>query len=326
MRLPVACWIVASLPAVALARPIEPVEPRLARVDLSTTFVSGPVTPEAWNPMLRIGLGGSIGAQVDRFDFRGSWGLYRDQAGCDTCGDGKGPGAVGRELLGSTDLSLTFGHRTTVKDATFRVAFDLVLPASRDALVCNPMYGAPGVSASLFVPVDAGAVRLSARASRPLYRYDSVPVGLCSPRLADPLTDTLTGPVAPTPWGGIRPGMANPSATGGLAATWLDPHALLLDAERLFTGVSVGIDASRQVAADPVTVRTETGPVRLDGARSPVVAAFPWSLTAGVSVSDYTDLSLSVSDRVPALLTDPGGTLRALPGRTAITLTLSGSL
>lgn len=318
MRPIVACTILA-LPAVALAEPI-------AGADLSTTFVSGPVTPGAWNPWLRTGLGGTVGAQLERSDFRASWGVFRDTVGCDTCGDGNGPGHVGRELLGSTDLTLSYGYRRTVEDATVRVALDLVVPASRDALVCNPMYGAPGVSGSLSVPVDETGLRFSARASRPMYRYDSVPVGLCAPRMDDGYAEALTGPVAPTPWGGLRPGMANPSAAGGVAVAWTDPHALAFDSERLTTGLSLGVDASRQVAAAPVTVRTETGTVSFDGARSPFVAAFPWSVSAGLSVSDHTSLSLSVSDRVPALLTDPGGTLRALPGRTALTLTLSGSL
>lgn len=311
MRHAVACTILVCLPAAAPAEPV-------GSVDLGTTFVSGPVTPGAWNPSLRMGLGATAGVRADRTDLRVSWSVYRDQAFCDTCG-------VGRELLGSSDLQGSVGRRFDLGPASLRVATDLVLPASRDAFACNPFHGAPGVSATVSVPVSASTIRASGRAARPFYRYDAVPVGLCEPPLDGVAVDTLSGPAAPTPWGGARPGSPNPTATGALALAWADPHALLFDG-RLTSGLSLGVDASRQASPDAVSVTTASGTVRLDDGAAPFVVGFPWSISAGVAAAAHLDLSLALSDRVPALLADPGGTLRATPGRTALTFTVSGHL
>ena len=319
MRHLVACTVLVCLPTTAGAAPI-------GSLDLGSTFVSGPVTPGAWNPALRFGLGATVGAQTDRADWRVAWGVWRDQVGCDTCDAGAGPGQVGRELLGSTDLAGSVGRRIPLGSATVRLAADLVLPASRDALVCNPFYGAPAASAQLTAPVAAASLRLSARAARPIYRYDAVPVGLCAPALDGGPIGITSGPTTPTAWGGVRPGAANPTAAGGLAVAASDLHALLVDPGRITTGVSLGVDATRSASAEAVSVPTASGTVRLDDGRSPFTVALPWSVSAGVAASDRLDLSLAASHRVPALLTDPGGTLRAVPGRVALTLTVSGHL
>lgn len=275
------------------------------------------------NPSLRFGLHGQVGGGLgERGDWGASWGLFRDQAFCDTCADGQAPARAGRELVSSTDLSLTAGHRFALGDAGLRLAADAALPASRDALICDPMIAAPGASATLTGPLGGGALSLRARAARPIYAFDAAPVGRCARPLVDGPVDTLAGPVSPTGWDGTRSGPANPSLSAGLSLAWTDPHALLADPGRLSSAVQIGIDASRHAGDRAVAVDTLTGPVGVDAARRPVVATVPWSLSAGWRATDAVSLSLALSNRVPGVMADPGATLRALPATTAATLSL----
>ncbi|MBX2798404.1 MAG: hypothetical protein KTR31_12060 [Myxococcales bacterium] len=316
------------------------VQPAGLTASTSLTVVSGPTSGSAtaqtltgpvptdgmWNPRMRLATSASLLVPLPSdLLLSATWGIWRDQALCDTCDDGAGPGAVGNELLGSTDLMVSLGRRFQVGDkGMVQVALTGVLPASRDALVCNPLYGAPGASAGYLHRVGGTSVLASARFARPFFRYSAAPVGLCAPRLRNvPEVDTLAGAVEPTPWDGTWSAGANPSFTASTAVAWLNPHAVFAKAPaRLTSQIRVGLDAQRN-RTDPATaVPALTGEVAVERSARPLTASIPWSIAVGVFATDRTNLGLTLGNRLPTWLADPGGTLRALPARTSLTLSM----
>lgn len=309
-------------------------------VTFANTVVAGSSSPPAFsdtltgtvpvggmfNPRLRLGLSAALRIPIgERGDLGAQWGLWRDQAFCDTCEGGGGPGVLGDELLGSTDLTLSGGHRLDVGESALRLGVLAVLPASKDALWCNPLVGAPGITAALTVPAGGTALRASARASRPFYLHNAAPVGICS--ASDDRVQTLTGAVSPTPWDGGRTTGANPTFTGSVGAAWVNPHALWKDAPAAWsTRISVGLDGRRDPVDPAAQVATLTGVVDVPPPRRPLTGGVSWSIGSGWAVSEALGLDLALSDRLPAWIADPGGAFRATPARTAITLSATGHL
>lgn len=304
----------------------------------SISFVSGPTSPSAeadtltgsvpvsafWNPRLRAGVSAQVWVPLgDKWQFAASYGVFRDQRLCDTCADGAGPGYLGDELLGSTDLNLSLTRIVSIGKGQLTLTGIAVLPASKDALRCNPMFGVPGVAVGFAQPIRKSVLSASARATRPLYRYSSAPVGRCAPELqGESAVSTLTGMAEPTPWDGTRFTGANPTLTGGLSVVWRNPHAAVWEGapKVLTSGLSVGIDAQRSADEGATTVPTTTGRVDLNRAFRPLVASVPWSVAVGIRPSPLLELQLQLANRVPTLLADPGGTFLALPSRTTVAI------
>ncbi|MEZ4238802.1 MAG: hypothetical protein R3F59_22145 [Myxococcota bacterium] len=305
--------------------------------------------PPVWDPRLRVGLQGALQATLPHDTaLVATWAVWRDQAFCDVCGDGAGPGWLGSELLGSSDATVALQRRFWLGDppagaatdaadlalqpgrATARVPWlslrvDAVLPASRDALVCNPLVAAPGAGATFGLPAGRSTVQLGVSGSRPVYANRAAPVGRCAPPLqGQAAVPTLTGAVAPTPWDGARWGSPNTTLSGSASVAWVDPQALLPGApERLFTSVAAGLAYSRAAADPAAEVAALSGAVAVDASANPVRVAVPWSVQAGWSATERLDLSLGLANRLPVLLADPGGALRAQPARTSVTAALA---
>ncbi|MEQ1568776.1 MAG: hypothetical protein ABMA64_24265, partial [Myxococcota bacterium] len=223
---------------------------RSEAVEVETLSGSVPIGAES-DPTFRFGLGALVrGSVAEHTTVSSSWGLYRVQPLCDTCASGAGPGWVGPELVRSTDLTVRVAHTVSLgEEIGLLLDAGAVLPASRAALACNPMYGAPGAGVTFQLPIGASSISAGVSARRPLYRFDAAPIGRCASPLRDGTVDTLTGRVEPSPWSGERYGSPNPILTGAGTLRWADPHALLVPAAHWTTAVS-------------------TGPVREDTARS----------------------------------------------------------
>ena len=284
--------------------------------------LTGPVPVDGvWNPRLRAGVSWFATLPLGKhLDATAIYGIWRDQALCDTCDGGAGPGATGRELLGSSDLTVSMGRQIAVGEGSLRLAATAVLPASRDALLCNPLLGAPGVSALFSQPVGRSTLQTSARVARPFYVYRAAPVGRCEPPLrGQAQVQTLTGSVAPTPWNSQRTAGPNPSLSGALRVQWFDPLRVWSKApESLATGLMVGLEGQRNRVDPEVRVDTLTGDEVVPRSTRPITASIPWSLSVGAHVSARATLQLRLANRLPTWLADPGGTLRALPARTAV--------
>jgi hypothetical protein len=334
-RIPVACAVLLC-PGFAHALETEvttsaSVVPGTTSEAVAVQTLSGsvPIGPQS-APTFRFGLGALVNQDLSKTtSVTASWGLYRVQALCDTCAADDGPGWVGQHLVQSTDLGVDVVHTVPLgEDANLLLGAGTVLPASRAALACNPMYAAPGASAKFVLPVREGSsVALSVGARRPIYQYDAAPVGLCSRALEGSGTvDTLGGPVEPTPWDGGRFASANPILTGSSSVKWIDPLALVVPSEHLSTSLALGLQFSRAPAHPSAEVEALTGPVAVDPASNPVRTAVPWSAEVGWAFDERWSTSLSVSNRLPTLLADPGGTFRALPATTAIGWSLAAHL
>ncbi len=305
----------------------------------AATFVSGPAAPgaevdtlggseklgPAWNPTLRLGVTGSVKADLGaKSRASARWGVFHDQSWCDTCDDDSDVGWWGSEILGSTDLDLRASTDLALyADTVLRVGAIGVLPASRDALVCNPFYGSPGVSAAWVQPAATSTVTVGTSLQRPFFRYDAVPVGECSPPLNGSSTvASAAGPVTPTPWEGEQQyALQNPALLWSSSATWSDPLALLPGvSERWSTSMSVGVEVERDRLSDATVVQTLGGPVTVQASREQPQVGLPWSLAVGWDFTDHTGLVFSLSNRVPAVLASPGSTLRVMPATTAMSL------
>lgn len=307
--------------------------PRAAVDTLTGTWSDGGV----FNPRLRFGLSGRLfvpmgsGTDIDGLPmtmFSAGWGFFRDQALCDTCADGAGPGWLGSELLGSTDLTARFTHTEVLPEgSSVRMFADVVLPASRDALRCNPMVAAPGVGAGFAFPLRGSQLGITASGRRPFYTHEAAPVGACSPPLDEVDVLALTGPVTPTPYAGEWFGAANPTFTGALSVDWFEPlRALPGTPQKLRTNLSTGLSLERRDADPEVRVITSSGVVTVEAASRPVRVTVPWNVLVGWSLSPATQVELSAANRVPAVLADPGGTFRALPATTSFSAALRGRL
>lgn len=303
----------------------------------TVSFVSGPSSPAAeaetqtgtisvpgfWNPGLRAGISAQLWIPLDEhWSVAGSYGVFRDQRFCDTCKGGEGPGWLGDELLGTTDLQLSGTGRWTVGKVDVSVTGIAVLPASRDALVCNPMFGAPGLGLGVMGPLGDSVVGAQISALRPIYRFSAAPVGRCAPPLrGTSVVTTLTGAADPLPWDGTRFTGANATFTSSVVAFWQNPLRVLPGvSDKLTSAVSLGLDVQRNAREGATSVDTQTGPVELDRAYRPLNASVPWSVMVGVRPSQTLELRLSLSNRLPTWIADPGGTFLALPARTTIAL------
>jgi hypothetical protein len=308
---------------------------------VSTTLVSGTVAPGAAigtlygplafggvaSPRLRLGVSGALVQPLgDRGRLSARWGVFRDQALCDTCADGAPPGWLGDELVGTTDLQLDASTDLPMDGgAALRVALGLTAPASRDGFLCNPLLGAPSAAAAFLLPTGEGQLVVGARLTRPVYGFRAVPVGRCAPALSDATVDTLAGTASATPWVQSWWGVQNPVLLLTTTATWLDPHALIGGVDdRLTTALQVGLVAERDAQDPAVRVDTLAGSFTMPASREPARVSVPWAARVGFEVTPATEVALSLSNALPAVLADPGGTLRALPSRTAVTLGLTG--
>jgi hypothetical protein len=303
---------------------------------LSAPEASVPTLTGAWeddgvfDPRLRLGLSGRVLATLTpRDQLWASWGFWRDQALCDTCAAGGAPGWLGSELLGSTDLIVRLVHQEPLEGrAAIAAHADVVLPASRDALWCNPMVAAPGAGAAFQLPVRGTTVLVGASARRPFYLHQAAPIGICSPPLAgDVDIAALTGPVEPASYDGAWFGFANPRLTGTADLTWADPHRLIPGAPwRLDSELTTGLQLERAASDPQVRVLTDTGLVTVEAANRPVRVTIPWRIARGWALRPTTTLELSAGNRIPSVLADPGGTFRALPATTTFSAALSGRL
>lgn len=279
--------------------------------------------PAASSPALRFGVSAVGLAQLSPVDtLSASGSVWRDQALCDTCRVDGGPGWLGSELLGSSDLLLRLDHWVPADGGGGVVLrAEWVAPASRDALWCNPMLGAPGLGVRFDVPAAGSTVRVSSAARRPLYLNDAAPIGRCAPPLRDPATvDTLTGAAEPTPWTGWYGG-SNPRWTGAGSVRWDQPHQVIPGAPAgLRSSVVVGLRFERYPRDPAVVVDTLTGPVELPASNRPVRTSAPWQVDLGFSATPSVEVLASVGDSWPTTLADPGGAFRALPATTTWSL------
>lgn len=316
---------------------------------LSTAMVAGPVAASGpdgqgtFKPAIDLALtlrgrlnlyeGGSLSAV---------WGLGRGFRVCDTCGDGfnAGSGAGTTPPLETTDLSLLFRDSSVVSwsdDSGNSVAWtlggDLTLPASRDSLVCNPMYAAVGLVTGLTGTVSgAGALSADTGATRAFHRYTAPPTGSCATAIRDYAgTETATGIETPQGWESPREGRANPAWSFRAGLTWRDWHQIFGPVghpggiERVFTSVRVGWIGQIRNQQPASTVATATGDVDVEPSATPLISVFPVSATAGVVLHEHLNLGLTVSNAVPRLLADPSAHLTWLPSRTSLSLDLTGT-
>ena len=296
-----------------------------AGVASSITGTTGPIASDgsAFNPTLQFGVRPRVGVRNGRWSGSAAWAVRRTSTFCDTCGGDFRSGSL--RAVDSDDLLLMGGPRLGSDERSVAIRGDVVLPASRDAFVCNPFYGAVGVGTTLSVAAGRSVVSASGSARRSFFRYDAVPVGRkgCSRPLDAPV-ETLSGAVDPTPWLGARYTTPNTVGAANLFLSWQNPHRLIRDGEVLFTTLSLGVNGQVRSRADATMVDTLAGPVAIDDARVPWVASLPASATVGWNATDHLSAALMLSNAVPAVLTDPGATFRNLPATTALTFTLDG--
>ena len=328
-------WAVAAL--VGLVAPPAWADSLSVIANESVTFVSGPTSGPATvptqtgsveiggfhNPVFRAGISAQMLLPLTPHStLVASYGVFRNQPLCDTCRDGEGPGWVGEQVIGTTDLTVSFLHSIAIGKAFFRVTGIAVLPASREAWSCNPMFGAPGASVAWIQPVGNTTIAASARVLRPIYQFSAAPVGRCAPALRGTRTvRTLTGAADPLPWNSSRWTGANPDFTGSLGFTWIDPHGLWKEAPKLLTSsLFLGLNAHHNAPIGATKVPTLTGEQAIAGAFRPWNAVVPWSLSVGIRPRPGLNIALNLSNQVPTWLADPGGTFRALPAQTAVSI------
>ncbi len=266
---------------------------------------------------LRLGAGLKLS---DKVSASASWGFDRNQT-------------FGRQLTTSTGhildssdlrLSLARAWKSEGDNLSLTGRIDGALPGSRDALICNPFFGALGAGATLAQRVGAGGVSVDVSGSRSFFANAAAPIGRCG--LANPDyvgTSTLTGTVQPD--SGARSGALNTAWTGAATLGISDPHAWLLPGvDKLSTRVSFGANGQRRRVDGSDTVATLTGPVSIQSSAAPVVVAFPVSVGGGWALSDRVEWGLTLANTVPGVLDDPGAFYRNIPARTAVRTSLTG--
>jgi len=295
----------------------------------SSTVVVGPVAAdgETLNPALVFGLRPRLVVARGAWSLLAQWGVSRTQMLCDTCDGDPAARAQSRPLrtIDSDDLFTRVARRIGGDHVSAQLQGDLIAPASRDAFVCNPFYGAVGAGSTISVAAGDSLLLVSGSARRAFFRYDAVPVGhgACSRDLTTDI-DTLSGPVQPTPYDGERSAGPNVAWSARAGVTWNNPHRLLTDSTRWFTSASLGVSTQRTHASETVLVDTLDGQVAVTDQRTPWVASVPASVQAGVNATDHLSLALGLSNAMPTLLADPGARVRMLPTTTALTLTADG--
>jgi len=242
--------------------------------------------------------------------------------------------------LETTDLSLLFRDSAVAhwsddngNSVAWTLGGDLSLPASRESLVCNPMYAAIGLITGVTATMaGAGALSSDIGATRAFHRYSAPPTGSCATAIRDYSgTETATGVVTPDGWQSPRGGRANPAWSFRAALTWRDWHQIFgpvshaSSIERVYTSVRVGWIGQVRSQQPTQTVPTATGEVEIEASATPLISLFPVSGTAGVVLHQHLNLGLTVSNAVPRLLADPSAHLTWLPSRTTLSLDLTGT-
>ncbi|HEV8324738.1 MAG TPA: hypothetical protein VG389_24185 [Myxococcota bacterium] len=274
--------------------------------------------------------------------YRLSKGFAFDDSGEYQPGNG---GSTSTQLVDTGDLGLrvSHGHLLEWEAAKITLSGSLsgTIPASRNSLFCNPLYGAIGAGLSASHPFEVGiSIGVSTGVSKPFYAYTSPPRGGVGGACTSPLADydgttTLSGTVYPTSDRDRYVGRLNSSwafSNGISIGGW---HTLLALAfpklkdgriwKKFSTSLSAGI-SSRMVLSDPsYTVQTATGPVVVDRSRNPLVHSYTYAIGAGYALRDDLSLGLSFSNAVPQLLYDPSTYYATWLPSTTVSLSVSGS-
>ena len=319
-------WVGAALCLAPEAHAAE--GPWSGSLTASTSFLSGPVA--AWNPALSGSLGGTLGRTLGDWSGAASWSLSRDVHVCDTCGDDYDPGNGGSgssRLVETSDLALSAARSWEVLGTRITAS----LPASRDSLTCNPLYGALGAAGS--AGWQLGGVGLSGElaVARSFYAHPAAPVGRsgCSEPLVDYAgTETLVGLVEPDGYEGTvyAAGGANADWSGRATLAVTDLHSLLGDPERLTTSASLGLASRHTRVAESHTLQTLSGDLVVAASDKPFVWSWPVSVAAGWRWSERLSSSLTLANQVPRDLYDTAGFYRSAPANTSLSLSLTGSL
>ena len=294
----------------------------------TTGFLSGPVA--AWNPAVSGSLGGTLARSFGDWSSAASWALSRDLHFCDTCGDEYAPGNGGSgssRLVEASDISLSTSRSWELLSARVTAS----LPASRDSLACNPLYGALGVAGG--AGGSLGDVGLSGElaVARSFYAHPAAPVG--RPGCSEPLvdyggTETLVGLVEPDSYGGsaYAPGGANADWSGRATVAVRDLHALVAQPSGLTSAVSLGVATRHTRVAESHTLVTLTGELEVAESDKPFVWSWPVSVAAGWRWSERLSSSLTLANQVPRDLYDTAGFYRSSAANTSVSLSLTGSL
>ncbi len=293
----------------------------------STGFVSGPVS--AWNPALSGGLGGTLGRSFGDWSGAASWSVSRDLHFCDDCEayDPANGGSGSSRLLEASDLSLSASRGWEVLNARLTAS----LPASRDSLVCNPLYGALGAAGGAGVELGTVGFGGEVAVARSFYAHAAAPVGRagCSEPLADYAgTETLAGLVEPDGYEGsvYAAGGANADWAGRGVVSVTNLHSLLAQPKPLTTSVSVGIASRHTRVAESQTLQTLAGDLDVAASDKPLVWSWPVSVAAGWRWSDRLSSGLTLANQVPRDLYDAAGFYRSAPANTSVSLSLTGAL
>jgi hypothetical protein len=301
---------------------------------LTDTYTVGPT----YNPSFDFAL--TLGARVRLAPgsfLAASWSVRRDLQLRDTdpeLFDPRNGGTRSTTVLDTSDLVLRWSDGGLVSwtkgDLHFTGGASLVLPASRDSLVCNPLYAALGLQLGVrkgFGPTTG--LSLSAGADRAFHKHAAAPRGACSVALRGASAQE------PEPWAGEfaseQPNTAW-TAHGTLALSgWhglfgLVPGVAAREGyQRLRSSASLGVLGQVQRRQPAATVQTLTGPVEVEAAEVPMVWRFPMSLSVGASLHEHVGLDVSVSNQIPQLAYDLSTRLRTLPAMTSVSLALSGT-
>jgi hypothetical protein len=324
---------------------------------LTTTFVSGTRSPGAngrtldgayvvgpsYNPRFDFGLALSATYRMKASQrLVASWSLRRDLSFADTEGFRPGTGGTSSsQVVDTGDLVVSFVDSSVVRhesDLHLVLGGRVILPASRESLVCNPMYGALGLNVGGHKGFgDTARLSVTASGTRVFHRYAAAPRGRCGVPLSDhDGTDTLTGNVQPTPYDDedFVWGATNPAWVFGTRATMMGWHGLfgLLPGvsersiyQKLRTTASVDFRGIARRQDAEATVTTATGDLVVAAAEAPPVFFIPVSASLGFQATDHFAATLSVANQLPQLAYDRAAQLRLLPATTSVSLALTGA-
>jgi hypothetical protein len=317
----------------------------------ATSFVSGPVNAgttgrtlsgtyavgRTHNPALRFGLGLGLGIRThDSGLISASWSIRRDVAFRDTDPEIFAPGTGGttsQTVFDTSDLTLRFNDSSIVHweqgELHLTAGASLVVPASRESLVCNPMFAALGATVGARKGFgERGGLGITAGAHRAFFAHAAPPRGACTVALQG------TPQIDPTPWAGsVYSGTPNPAWTVSSSLGWAGIHRVFVGLpgtshpifERLMTNASVGVLGQIRRQQPAAIIQTLSGTVEVDASKTPAVWVFPWSLSLGYRAHDHVLVNLTLSNQVPQLLYDVSARFRSLPATTAITASVTGN-
>ncbi|MFH0903271.1 MAG: hypothetical protein V2A73_21795 [Pseudomonadota bacterium] len=331
----------------------------------AVSFVSGPLNPgttvetnsgtrdfsSTYNPAFDFGL--SLGATLRLSKHSAAslaYSLSRELHFCDTCETGYDPNNGGSDsslIVRTSDLRLGLArqnlYRIELLGMTVGAAMTATVPASRDSLFCNPMFGVLAGSVSVSRQQSSGiGIGTTLSATRSFYKYAAPPVGNpgCSPDLRGATeVETLTGPTPVSSYQGSRFASDSPNAkwAANLTLTLGNPHALIrrLSAEaaanrhfqRLSSSLSLGV-SGRLVRQGESTTLDEAilgPPLEIPAAHTTPVLSFPVSATVGYRLSQRLLASLTIANSVPQLLYDPEAYYQSLPYQATVSAGIAGS-